>query len=194
MLKADGVIWHGAMSVDGYVADVRDKVDFSFGHESAGNSLVDEILGGVGAILIGRRTYDLAAHKPEGAPYGGKVCVPEFVVTRRSTPAEPDPARGFLDGNDLPAAVATAREAAQGKMVIVIGPTLAASILAAGLIDQILLHIVPVLLGDGVRLMRRALPAPWRLDKLGASDAGAITNLVFQPAVPASRWKESEFP
>ena len=87
MLKADGVIWHGAMSVDGYVADVRDKVDFSFGHESADNPLVDEILGGVGAILIGRRTYDLAAHKPEGAPYGGKVRVPEFVVTRRSAPA-----------------------------------------------------------------------------------------------------------
>ena len=81
MFKSDSVIWHTTMSVDGFVADSRDKPDPLLAHYEA-NLLASEIMDNLGAILCGRRGYDISLRQPTPEAYGGKVRVPEFIVTR----------------------------------------------------------------------------------------------------------------
>ena len=104
--------------------------------------------------------------------------MPTFVVSRRPAPANPDPRLTFLSGQDLAAAVATARRAAGGKMVVIIGPTLAAAMFRQGLVDQLLIHLVPVLLGKGKPLFGKGgEPLPFKL--IHSSQAGQVTNLIL---------------
>jgi dihydrofolate reductase len=171
------------MSLDGFVADRNGRVDFALSGYRGPNLVASHIIDNVGAILCGRRTYDVGVSQGGGEAYGGEVRVPEFIVTRCEPPANHDPALRFLSGDDLPNVVAVAKEAAKGKMVIIIGPTLAASIMEAGLLDQIVIHVAPVFLGGGTRLFAREVAEPWRLEKVAVSEAGAITNFVLRPVM-----------
>jgi dihydrofolate reductase len=80
-------------------------------------------------------------------------------------PAEPVP--GFTYLTDLAAAVAAAKEAAGGGYVAVLGAETARSLLDAGLLDEVLVHLAPVLLGDGVRLFDRPGGDRVLLDRIG---------------------------
>jgi dihydrofolate reductase len=106
----------------------------------------------IGAMLTGRRTYDLMDGWGGNHPVAG---APVFVITHRDAPvAVPEGPTAFTfvtDGAER--AVALARAAAGDKSVYVIGGAgLADTLLRAHLLDEIRLHIVPVLLRDGVRL------------------------------------------
>jgi dihydrofolate reductase len=76
------------------------------------------------------------------------------VVLTHQPPAGPVPDTTFFD--DLHTAVAAAREAAGDKYVNVLGAEIARSCLAAGLLDEILMFVAPVLLGDGVRVFEQS--------------------------------------
>jgi dihydrofolate reductase len=76
-------------------------------------------------------------------------------------------------------AVATAQDAAAGKAVIVFGATLAAQCLRAGLLDEIVIHLVPILLGDGVRLIGAPDLGPVALERRLVATSGQITDLRF---------------
>jgi dihydrofolate reductase len=79
-----------------------------------------------------------------------------FVLTHRAADHDvSDPGITLLT-TDLEDAVRTARDAAGGKNVEIFGANLAAQCLAKGLIDEIVVHVAPVLLGDGVRLYGEA--------------------------------------
>ncbi|MFC8879028.1 dihydrofolate reductase family protein, partial [Streptomyces ardesiacus] len=75
----------------------------------------------------------------------------QFVLTHRP-PDEPDPAVTFLTC-DIEEAVSTARRAAGDKNLEILGADVAAQCLARGLVDEILVYVLPVLLGDGVRFV-----------------------------------------
>src|SRR3989442_1481680 len=77
------VLWHVTMSLDGFIAGPRDSMDWmlGFGEE---NDEVDELIKRIGAVLSGRRTYDVGAvqERPEfRRPYGGAFSGPVFVLT-----------------------------------------------------------------------------------------------------------------
>ena len=112
------------------------------------------MLQGAGAILGGRRWYDVAVGKFDGYEgiYGGQWTGPVLVLTHRPPDADHHPAITFLS-DDLTGALATATRAAAGKDVIVFGASLAVQCLRAGLLDEIVIHLVPVLLGGGVHLV-----------------------------------------
>lgn len=97
---------------------------------------------------MGERTYQLAKTE-EGKPYGGAWTGPQFVLTHHP-PKTPPAGFTFLSG-DIEGAVATAKAAAGDKYVVVLGANTAQSCLDAGVLDEVLVHIAPVLLGDGVR-------------------------------------------
>lgn len=103
----------------------------------------------VGATVLGRRTYDLGIGHWGDVPYPGEA----FVLTHR--PGQPVPmASGtfhFVGG--IAEAVAAAREAADGREVTVMGADTARQALAAGLVDELELQVVPLLLGSGTRLL-----------------------------------------
>ena len=84
----------------------------------------------------------------------------------------------FLSG-DIGDAVATARSAAGGKNLEILGTDVASQCLRRGLVDEILVYVLPVLLGDGVRF---STPGLGRIDleALGSTQAGAVTVLRFR--------------
>jgi dihydrofolate reductase len=144
------------MSVDGFMAgpggDMHWLLPF-FGPDPVADGLVDRI----GALLIGRRTYDgddpNRGTEHEGA-FGGTYSGPSFVLTHR--PPDDAPADGSLTFvTDLRAGVEAAQEAAGDRYVNVLGAEVARGCLEAGLLDEVLVFVVPILLGGGTRLFDR---------------------------------------
>lgn len=143
-----------SMSLDGFIAGPDDSVDNPLGlggerlHDwlSAGESaeLVDEMLSS-GAVLAGRRTYDLA--RGWGGSHHG---APVFVITHRAPATAPVGESSFTFVTDgVESAVKQAKAAAGDRDVMLHGASVARQCLSAGLLDEIQLHLVPVLLGEG---------------------------------------------
>jgi len=120
----------------------------------------------VGAMLTGRRTYEIAHGWNGEHPVNA---MPVVIMTHRPPP---DPPRGksrlVFVTEGIAAAVATAKTLAQGKEVGIAGASVAQQALAAGLVDQLLLHVVPILLGDGVRLFAHPAARAIRLRRLSS--------------------------
>jgi dihydrofolate reductase len=135
-------------------------------------------------MLVGRRTYEVGnrmdAGKERGSASSGETYPfsgPVFVLTHEP-PDPPDAAVTFLTG-DIGEAVATARSAAGGKNLEILGADVGAQCLQRGLVDEILVYVVPVLLGDGVRFSPPSLDRI-DLEPLGNTQSGAITMLRFR--------------
>ncbi len=166
-------IWHFTMSLDAFLADEHGSVDWmprDAGPAPLGTALVHTI----GAILVGRGTYD-AGVDGDGAPYGGAYSGPVFVLTTRSAPADPRELI-FLTGG-LDDALARARAAAGDQNVVVFGARLGQACLRAGELDEILIHIAPVLLGAGTPAFAVGVPHLQRLAVLERSQADHVTTL-----------------
>lgn len=150
------VVWHVSMSLDGFIAGPDDSMQwvFDFFEDEGPNRLADEVMHSTGAILAGRRWLDVASEKYSGRQgiYGGAWDGPVFVLTHRAADHDvSDPGITLLT-TDVEDAVSTAKDAAGGKNLEIFGANLASQCLAKGLIDEIVVHVIPVLLGDGVRL------------------------------------------
>jgi dihydrofolate reductase len=89
-----------------------------------------------------------------------------------------DPDVTFLSG-DIRAAVEKAAEAAGDKYVVVFGADVARQCMEAGLVDEVMIHVVPVLLGDGVRLFSRKGGDPIHLELAHESRNRQVINLRF---------------
>ena len=171
------VLWHVTMSLDGFIAGPEQSMDWMLGYGGE-NSEVEELLKDIGAVLAGRRSYDVGAgqERPEfQKPYGGAFTGPVFVLTHH---APDDPSVTFLSG-DIKAAVETASRAAGDKYVVIIGADVARQCIEANLLEDIVIHVVPVLLGDGVRLFSRPGGDLVHLELSRVSRAAQITNLRF---------------
>jgi dihydrofolate reductase len=153
------------MSLDGYVAGPRDGVDEPMGvggfrlfnwldrrTEPGPNGQVYGELMATRAVISGRRTYE-NARRWQGDHHDG---VPIFVLTH-AVPSEPPPGsvRYVTDVDDC---AAQARAAAGDADVMVHGAGAGQALLRAGQLDELELHLVPVLLGQGRRLFD-GLPA-----------------------------------
>jgi dihydrofolate reductase len=175
------VLVHTTMSLDGFIAGPDDEMDWVF--EYAGDvpsELIDHVIGTTGAILGGRRGYEVgrrADRTETGKPFGGRWTGPIFILTHTPPDDERDPAYTFLSG-DIRAAVSTALAAAEGRNVLVLGASIVGQCLEAGLVDELLIHVLPVLLGDGVPLFRGS-GVQANLTTLDASVSGQVVNLRY---------------
>ena len=136
-------------------------------HDIAAQTASGKVLGWDGAIAAGR-------------PYGGSWDGPIFVLTHHPEDAAPADGVTFLN-YDPAEAVRIALAAAGGKNLEVFSPTIGGQLLALGLIDEIDLHVVPVLLGQGIRLYDNPGGQPVRLDRVGAGDPAAAVNVRYRP-------------
>jgi dihydrofolate reductase len=169
------VLWHVTMSLDGFIAGPGNSMDWMLGYGEE-NSEVDELIKRIGAVLAGRHTYDVGAvqERPEfSKPYGGAFSGPVFVLTHNPPK---DPGVTFLSG-DIRTAVETAGKAAGGKSVVIFGADVARQCIEAHLLDDVAIHVVPVLLGDGVRLFSKEGGDPIHLELSRVSQAGQVVNL-----------------
>ncbi|HEU4785037.1 MAG TPA: dihydrofolate reductase family protein [Ktedonobacterales bacterium] len=180
---ADGkVLWHFTMSLDGFVAGPNHDMDWMTGI-SFRPSLIDEYVGTTGAVLGGRNGWDAAIG--DNRPYGSAWDGPIFVLTHH--PEDATPADGVTFLNCSPAeAVRIGLEAADGKNLEVFSPTIGRQLLELGLIDEIDLHIAPILLGDGIRLYDNPGSEAIRLHRVGEGDPTSVVNVRYQPAKPAN--------
>jgi dihydrofolate reductase len=149
------------VSLDGYVADADDSVDRLHRWVFAGQGTADpnfrpEVLqviedADVGVVIAGRRTFDLA----DGWAGEPGVDAP-YVVLSHDVPekvASGEWSRFTFVSGGVEEAVATGRKIAGDRTVYVMGGAdIARQCVDAGLLDEIQLHVVPVLLGSGVRL------------------------------------------
>src|SRR5690242_16808593 len=172
------VVVNRAMSLDGFIAGPGHAMDWIFDFMAPDASFLREIAAATGAMLIGRRTHEVGnrieADKPGGAdyPFSGPV----FVLTHEP-PDPPHAAVTFLTG-DIGEAVATARSAAGGKNLEILGADVAGQCLRRGLVDEILVYVLPVLLGDGIRFSSPGL-ARIDLEPVSSTRSGAVTILRF---------------
>jgi dihydrofolate reductase len=152
------------------------------------SELVDEYVARQGAVVMGRKMFSGGSGAWEDDPNAGgwwgdepPFRVPVFVVTHHER--EPLALKGttmtfVTDG--VEAAIAQAREAADGKDVAVAGGAeVAQQALAAGLLDEIQLHVSPVLLGGGT-LLFGDLGAPVALERTRVVDSPNVAHLRYR--------------
>jgi dihydrofolate reductase len=174
------VVVNRTMSLDGFTAGPGDAMDWIFDFIAPIEEEFPEIMAATGAMLIGRRTYEvgkrMAANRSEVTPaYDGGA---EFVLTHEP-PDPPDPGVTFLSG-DIGEAVTTALRAAGGKNLEILGADVAGQCLRRGLVDEILVYVLPVLLGDGTRFFSSPGLARIDLEPLDSTRSGAVTVLRFR--------------
>ena len=171
------------VSLDGFVQDANGSTDALYPDlaELQDSAYMKAMQERTGAVLMGRRTFDMAGD-PDGYADGYELQVPIFVVTHTPPPVEPKRnERLFFTfaAEGVESAVAQAAEAAGERDVTVVGGVdLNRQLLAAGLVDELHVDVMPVLLGSGLRLFDGTPPLV--LEKLGVEEAGARTSLRFR--------------
>jgi dihydrofolate reductase len=133
-----------------------------------------------GAVLGGRDGWEVGAG--DVRPYGGAWTGPIFVLTHHPEDATAAEGVTFLSC-DPAEAVRIGLEAADGKNLEVFSPTIGRQLLERGLIDEIDLHIAPILLGDGIRLYDNPGGEPVRLETMdgGHGATASVVNVRYRP-------------
>ncbi len=142
------------MSLDGFIAGPDDELDWleRGGGPPEDNGFAD-FFASMGALLIGRRTWEVVSRFPAW-PYQGKRV---FVLTRR--PGEWLHGERFVEG--APGRVLAALGDEGVRSVYVDGGQVVSQYLAAGLLDELTVSILPVVIGRGIRLFEDAGPERW---------------------------------
>ena len=159
------VFTHMTMSLDGFIADPDDQVgelfewyaagdvtvpnpneDISLQVDEASAEVLRELTENTGALVSGRRLFDIAGGWNDVHPVGAPV----VVVTHRppADAAERWPTTTFVDG--VEAAITRAKEIAGERDVSVASANIAQQALAHGLVDEVCVSLVPVLFGEGI--------------------------------------------
>ena len=156
---------------------------------NASTAVYEEGSGDVGAIVMGRNMFGGGPGPWTDPPWNGwwgeepPFRMPVFVLTHH--PRAPLECRGgttftFVTGGPA-AALELARTAATGRDVAVSGGAGAArQFLSAGLVDELTIHLVPALLGDGVRLFEGDGIATLGLEQVRAVEAPGVTHLTYR--------------
>ncbi|TGG91743.1 dihydrofolate reductase [Natronospirillum operosum] len=166
------LIWYGD--------DVNDdNADFASAYDSVDAEVLEESSAREGAVIMGRNTFDISIEEWGETPPIHKPC---FVLTHRPTQTiSKDGGTTFTFVSDLRAALEQAQEAAAGRDVGVMGGAeTIRQYLAEGLLDELHLHVAPVLLGGGTRLFDNITPGSVHLEKLRVRDGAKATHLLYQ--------------
>ncbi|MFD8492219.1 dihydrofolate reductase family protein [Amycolatopsis sp. NPDC059657] len=137
-------------------------------------SFFDTAAARVGAIVVGRTTYEHSSHFGGGSPHPN---APMVLVSHGPVPELGEAQTLVTTG--IEDAIAKARELAGGKDVGLMGGGVVTSALEAGLVDEVILHQVPILLGGG-RSYFQEVAAHVRLRLIEAVPAPGVTHLRYE--------------
>jgi dihydrofolate reductase len=179
------------MSLDGYVAGPEISAEEPMGRggeqlhdwmfkahpdRAKDEAIVQDIFAATGAVVLGKRTFDIGVGPWGDTPYPA----PSFVVTHERREPLPMKSASFTFVNDgIESALAQARAAAGDKDVTVMGAETAQQVLKAGLADRMHITLAPVLLGGGTRLFDDIGDQPIALTRTRAVETSAATHLWF---------------
>jgi dihydrofolate reductase len=138
----------------------------------------EDLVDSGGAVVTGRRTYDIANAWSGNGPAPG---VPVFVVTHHVPDHPPRGESSYTFVTDgVESAIEQAKAAAGDRYVSVMGASVPQQCLRAGLLDEIQIHLVPVLLGGGVRLFEHFGTDSIQLDTVRVVEAPGVTHLRYR--------------
>jgi dihydrofolate reductase len=162
-----------AASLDGFISRPDGAVDWLDGYVAPPEEY-EAFFASIDTILVGRATYDLVATFPEW-PYRAKRVV---VLTHRPPP----PRHGEAFEAGAPAEVLARLAASGSRSVYVDGGAVVSQVLAAGLLDELTVTIVPIVLGAGRRLFQGTLPERrFALVESRAHPSGLV-RMTYRPA------------
>ncbi|HEY1665229.1 MAG TPA: dihydrofolate reductase family protein [Trebonia sp.] len=183
-----------SMSLDGFIAgqdggagglhdwltdgETPSRFSPSFKMAAPSAEFFDEGVGGTGAVVAGRRTYDVSGAWDGRGPIPG---LPLVVLTHRvpgSVPAGDPPYTFVTDG--IGQAVERARSMAGGKNVHLMGASVVQQSIRAGLLDVLIISLVPRVLGRGVRLLDGLDAGAVGFEVVRVIDAPGVTHLTYR--------------
>ena len=184
------------MSLDGFIAGPNDDIrqlfawyasgdtpfpvpntDMVFQISRASADYIGELWGSIGAMVTGRRDFDVSGAWGGRPPYGW----PSFIVTHTPPQAwlkEGSPFTFVTDG--VASAIEQARRAAGNKHVVVGGTTIVRQCLRAGLLDDIHIDLASMLLGKGISLFGQLGIGPIPLERVKVIEGTGVTHLYFR--------------
>jgi dihydrofolate reductase len=159
------VIFDTSMSLDGYMTSSNQTPDepmgkggqrlheWAFGGDEVNRKLLEDAVGGLGAVIAGRTTYDDSVPWWGADGPTGPARVPVFVVTHEAPSESPEGGVYTFVTDGLESALQQAKAVAGDRDVTVMGgASIGNQYIAAGLVDEISIHLVPVLFGNGTRM------------------------------------------
>jgi dihydrofolate reductase len=180
--------YYTATSIDGFVADQHNSLDWLFQVESADSDRFTGFFADVGAFAMGATTYEWVLDHEQllDRPdrwrrwYGD---TPAWVFTHRALPAIPGVAVTFVSGDVRPVHDALLAAAGERNVWLVGGGELVGAFADQGLLDEIILGVAPVTLGLGAPLLPRRLLSA-RLHLRRVRQDGQFAQLVYQVGPP----------
>ena len=186
------VIYDKSTSLDGFIAGANVRLEAGLGDDGerlhdwvfkdeAGKELLEREVAALGAVICGRRTYDMSI--PWWGPDGptGPARVPLLVLSH-GVPDDVPEGGVYTFVGDLETALARARETAGDKNISVMGADVGRQLLDAGVIDEISVHLVPVLFGSGTPLFGQGVDEHVTLELIGKSESEHATHLRYRVA------------
>lgn len=176
------VRYYAAQSLDGYIAESDDSIEWLTGYEGsfdgadsdAGQAGYDDFYEGIGALVMGSTTYEWILEHARGWPYAGK---PAWVLSSRglAQPEDEDADVRIVDA-EVPELIDELRDAAGDRDIWIVGGGPVASQFAEqGLLDRVEVTVVPVVLGEGKRLFDRRLESgPMQLISVTTFSSGMV--------------------
>jgi dihydrofolate reductase len=184
-MSLDGFVTAGNPRMEDPVGDGGQVLtDWAMGDENDLNrTFLAESIGKLGAVICGRTTYDTSVPWWGSDGPSGSARRPVFVVTHQAPRERPDDGVYIFVTDGIESALKKAKAAAGDKDVTVMGgANLAQQYLKAGLVDDIQIHLVPVLFGEGTRLFDHLGSEHIRLEPIRVLDAPGVTHLRFRLA------------
>jgi len=171
------------MSLDGFVSDRHGDLSHLYPDMDAmrQSEPVQEAIQSTGAVVMGRRTYEMG----NGDFTGYEFQVPIFVVThsppQHRSRGENDKLTFTFVAEGIERAIEQAKMAAVDKDVTVVGgASVIQQCIAAGVADELHIDLRSVLLGDGLRPFERLDISPIALDQIGVSESPGVTHLRYR--------------
>jgi dihydrofolate reductase len=196
VLAVGKVIFDISMSLDSFVTESGIRADEPMGpggqklHAWANESedprdRAELDVGGLGAMIAGRRTYHTSVPWWQSDGPTGKARVPLFVVTHAAPKSSP--ANGvytFVTGGIVEALDQTRAVARDADISIMGGAGIGRQYIAAGLVDQLGIHLVPVLFGSGTKMFDGPLDRHVHLALVGSTSTTAASHLRYAVLKP----------
>ena len=156
----------------------RERHGLEGGEAGQDSELLEEVMGNLGAVVLGKRMFDNAGGWGDEPPFA----VPVFVITHeaRETLVKGETSFSFVtDG--IESAYEQARSAAGDRDISIGGgASTIRQYLSAGLIDEIQIHLVPILLGGGVQLFEGLDGDPPALEQMRVIESAAVTHVKYR--------------
>jgi dihydrofolate reductase len=189
------VVFDISMSLDGFITAANRRPEepmgdggerlheWAFGNDQRDREVLMGGVGGTGAVIAGRRTYDDSVPWWGADGPTGPARLPVFVLSHDVPEGTPEGGVYTFVTEGIERALELARAAAGDKGVTVMGGAeTGQQFIRAGLVDELSIHLVPVLFGSGTRMFEHLGDQPVQLENVEAIQTAAATHLRFRIA------------